>query len=454
MSVWWAEHAWLGEEHAEQGVLIKTAGGTITRVDRNVLTPPEGATILRGLTLPGLVNAHSHAFHRALRGRTQAERGTFFTWRERMYNVASRLEPDTYYALARATFTEMLLAGITTVGEFHYLHHRPDGTPYASPTAMAMAVARAATDAGIRLTLLDTCYLRGGFGLGPDDPHVPLSPAQLRFGDGTAIAWSERATLTHQQLESATVRVGAAVHSVRAVPAEDLRTVADWAHAHTAPIHVHVSEQPAENEDCQNIYGCSPTELLARHGVLDHLASAVHATHLTVTDVQLLATNGASACFCVTTERDLADGIGPAAQLAAAGVNLTVGSDSHAVIDLFEETRGIELGERVRSGHRGYFRACDLLESATSRGAASLGWPELGRLIVGALADFVTVSPDSVRMAGAEPKTFLETVVFAAVASDVHHVVVNGVTVVEKGTHVRYPNVVADLTRAITSVCT
>ncbi|MCM0678415.1 formimidoylglutamate deiminase, partial [Micromonospora phytophila] len=248
-SRWLAEHAWL-PDHAEPtpDVLIETAEGRITAVTpllgaAGVATGVEvlgDAVRLPGLTLPGLANAHSHAFHRALRGRTQGGRGDFWTWREQMYAVAARLDPDSYLALARATYAEMALAGVTCVGEFHYLHHNPDGTPYDDPNAMGQALVEAAAHAGIRLTLLDTCYLTAGV------DAQPLAGPQLRFGDGDALRWAERVTAFTPANTHA--RVGAAIHSVRAVPAGQLATVAGWADRRGAPLHVHLSEQPAEND--------------------------------------------------------------------------------------------------------------------------------------------------------------------------------------------------------------
>jgi formiminoglutamate deiminase len=461
-SVFWAEHLWPGEGEVRHGVVVEVAGDRIVTVAVDVDAPPAGSTVLTGVTLPGLVNAHSHAFHRALRGRTQVGSGSFWTWRDVMYSVAARLTPENYEALATAVFTEMVRAGVTTVGEFHYVHHTLDGTPHDDPIAMSRALVRAAATAGIRLTLLDTCYLVGGFapeqaadettGAGVEQAHVPLSPAQLRFGDGTAAAWARRATIARDSLSGPTVVVGAAVHSVRAVPERALATVASWAHGHDAPLHVHVSEQPAENEDCLRLLGSTPVALLRRHGVLDRRATAVHATHLTPADVEDLAAGDAWACFCVTTERDLADGIGPAGELVEAGVQLTVGSDSHAVVDLFEEARGIESGQRLLSGRRGWFGAEQLLTAATVQGARSLGWDDGGTIAPGALADFVTVSLDSVRLADARADSLLESVVFAATAADVATVVVGGEVVVRDGVHVLVPSPGAALRDAIAAV--
>ena len=419
-----AEHAWLGGAGVEPDVLIEVDGGRITAV-----TPgagrPAGAERLPGLTLPGLVNGHSHAFHRALRGRTHRAGGSFWTWREDMYAVAGILTPESYRTLAAAAFAEMTLAGITCVGEFHYLHHGPDGVPYADPNAMGEAVLAAAADAGIRITLLDTCYLAGGFGR-------PLEGPQRRFGDGDAAAWADRAG---ELRGTDTARTGAAIHSVRAVPADQLPPVAAWAGERNAPLHVHLSEQRAENDDCRAAHGRTPTELLAEAGALGPRTTAVHATHLSARDAGLLGGSRSTVCLCPTTERDLADGIGPARELADAGAPLSLGSDSHAVVDLFEEARGVELHERLATQRRGHWPAADLLSAATAGGAVSLGWPEAGRIAVGAPADVVTVRLDSVRLAGARPATLLESVVFAATAADVREVLVAGRRVVTGGRH-------------------
>ncbi|MEU8270838.1 formimidoylglutamate deiminase [Sphaerisporangium sp. NPDC049002] len=439
MSVFYADHAWLGGEGTVAGVVVEVGGGRVTAVRQGVATPPPGAVHLRGVTVPGLANAHSHAFHRALRGRTQRERGTFWTWRRQMYDVAARLTPDTYHALARAAYAEMALAGVTCVGEFHYLHHDTGGRPYASPNAMGEALIAAAAEAGIRVTLLDTCYLRGGFGM-------PLEGPQLRFGDRDVEAWADRAAGLKGGEHA---RVGAAVHSVRAVPSEAIGAVSGWARERGAPLHFHLSEQVAENEACLSAYGRTPAELLAEHGALGPLSTAVHATHLTPHDLTLLGESRTGVCMCPTTERDLADGIGPARALADAGSPLSLGSDSNAVVDLFEEARGVELDERLATRERGHWLASDLLRAATSGGHASLGWPEAGRIEVGVPADLVTVTLDSVRMAGSPVGALVESVVFAATAADVREVVAGGRRVVTDGRHLLVDDVPAALTAAI-----
>ncbi|MFB7918599.1 formimidoylglutamate deiminase [Streptomyces sp. NPDC056061] len=446
-ATYWLSHAWLGT-HVEPGVALDVSGGTVAGVRTGVATPPPGATVLRGLTLPGLANTHSHAFHRALRSTVQVGSGTFWTWRETMYQVASRLNPDSYHDLARAVYAEMALAGITAVGEFHYLHHAPDGTPYADPNAMGEALIAAAGEAGIRITLLDTAYLAAGFGTRPGQYQEP-DPHQLRFSDTTADAWAERASLLKGGDHAL---IGAAIHSVRAVPAAQLATVAAWAEERQAPLHVHLSEQIAENRACLLAHGRTPTRLLADHGVLGARTTGIHNTHLTGGDITLLGSSGTGTCMCPTTERDLADGIGPASALQRAGSPLSLGSDSHAVIDLFEEARAMELDERLRTRTRGHWTAAALLRAATVDGHRALGRPEAGVLETGAPADLTTVALDSVRTAGPPPRLAAEVAVFAASAADVRHTVVAGRHIVRDGRHTLIEDVPEALASAISAL--
>ena len=424
MATFHCELAWLGDDRAAADVLVTVEGDRISAVEPGATAPPD-STHLAGLTLPGLANAHSHAFHRALRGRTQAGSGSFWTWREQMYALAARLDPDSYQALARATFAEMAMAGISCVGEFHYLHHQAGGVTYADPNAMGAAVVAAAAEAGLRITLLDTCYLQGGFDVAADE-------TQRRFSDGDVLAWATRAS-AHTARPG--LRIGAAVHSVRAVEPADIEVVAAWASDHDAPLHAHVSEQPAEHDQCLAVLGRTPMQVLAdRHALTDRF-TAVHATHAAEADLDLLGAAGGWCCLCPTTERDLADGIGAARAMRDSGVRLTLGSDSHAVIDLLEEARAVELDERLASGIRGSHDAASLLRAATEGGHASLGWPDAGRIEVGALADLTTISLDSVRTVGASADDALEVAVFAAMAADVRHVVIGGRVVVVDGHH-------------------
>jgi len=413
VTTYWCERAWLGAAGFVDGVVVEVDGTHITDVTRGAA--PHGAEQLVGLTVPGFANCHSHAFHRALRGRTQQQRGDFWTWRETMYGVADRLDPDTYYALALATYREMAVTGITAVGEFHYLHHGAGGAPYGDPNAMGHSIIAAAHEAGLRITLLDACYLSAGFGAAPEG-------VQRRFSDGTVDVWRDRVTTLAADVTDPAVVVGAAIHSVRAVPHTDLGAVASA--LLDAPLHVHLSEQVAENTACLKRHGCTPTQLLAVQGVLTERLSAVHATHLTAGDIALLGNATCNACFCPTTERDLADGIGPSRRLADAGATLTLGSDSHAVIDMHEEMRAVELDERLHTQQRGHWTAEALLRAATVDGHRSLGFFDAGQIEPGAWADLVTIAAASPRTAGTGSDA--ETAVFAATAADVTSVIASG----------------------------
>jgi formiminoglutamate deiminase len=421
VTAYWCEYAVL--EYPRPGVRIVEEDGRIVAVEAEV-EPAPGDTRLAGLVLPGFANAHSHAFHRALRGRTHDGAGDFWAWRERMYAVADQLDPDSYLALARATYAEMALAGVTCVGEFHYLHHPPGGGRYDDPNAMSEALVQAAADAGVRLTLLDACYLAGGL---QADGHLPLDDVQLRFSDGDAESWEGRVA---QLPERPGLRIGAAVHSVRAVPAAQLPTVVQAAAGR--PLHVHVSEQPDENWQCQAFYGTTPAGVLEKAGALGPSTTAVHAVHLSGHDVERLGRSGTTVCACPSTEADLADGVGPFRTLRDAGSPLCLGSDQHALIDLIGEARLLETNQRLVTGERGHFRLGHFVDALTEHGHRSLGWPDAGAIAPGWRADLVAVRMDSVRTAGCAPGQVL----MAASAADVHSVITDGRVVVSEGRHV------------------
>jgi formiminoglutamate deiminase len=447
----YCDQAWLGpEEGFAWGVVVSVAaGGLITGV-RAGQEPPAGAVRLGGdFCLPGFVNSHSHAFHRALRGVSETRAGDFWTWRQIMYTVASRLDPDSYRELASLVYAEMLLAGYTAVGEFHYLHHQEGGVPYDDPNEMSRSLLAAASAAGIRLTLLDACYLQAGV------DGSPLTGTQLRFSDSSGEGWSERvARLLSSPPEAAeTTRFGAAIHSVRATPRRAIETVAALAASEGLPLHVHLSEQRRENEECLKVLGLTPTDLLADCGALSPHTTAVHATHLTASDLGQLGLATCGVCACPTTERDLGDGVGPFSDLAVAGAVLSIGSDSHAVIDPFEETRAVELNERLSKERRGLSSVRALLDAGTSGGSRALGWPE-GGIRVGAMADLVSIRMDSPRLAGPPwshgspggrqgsdeledlpAAALLARILFAGSSADIHTVVVGGRVVVEAGEH-------------------
>jgi formimidoylglutamate deiminase len=313
--------------------------------------------------LPGMVNAHSHAFQRAIRGRTEfrtSSRDTFWTWREMMYRAAERLSPEDLYDASRMAFLEMALSGITSVGEFHYLHHNPDGTPYDDPNLLAKQVVSAARDVGVRIALLRVAYARAGF-------QVEANPRQSRFitrdadtfikhldalandlareygarDGGAGAAGAERGATA-----AAGAWAGVAPHSVRAVPLPYLREVCAHARERQIVAHMHVAEQPAENEACLAEHGRTPVRLLADENLLDERFTAVHAVHITAEEAHALSR--ANVCACPTTERNLGDGVVPADLLFDAGVSVALGTDSHAQIDLLEDARELEYHLRLQ----------------------------------------------------------------------------------------------------------
>jgi formiminoglutamate deiminase len=402
---WHAEQAWVG--YAARDVLIEVQEGRIKSVTEGVASPPPGAVALGGWTLPGLANVHSHAFQRSLRGKLESGGGDFWEWRRLMYEAVRRFDPDTYLRFAIGVFREMLAAGITAVGEFHYLHGHGN--------AMGEMLIGAARLQGIRITLIDACYLRGGM------DGRPLDETQQSFSDGDAERWAER---VDQLQEADGVRIAAAIHSVRAVDPQSMRTVAGWARRRKTPLHVHLAEQPAEVEECLAVEGCTPAQLLEREGILGPDLTAVHSINVNADDVKLLGGHGVSVCACPTTERDLGDRVGPMHELTQAGSALCLGTDSNGVIDLFEEARAVELDERRATGRRVLHQPIDLFRAATVGGMRALGW-DAGELKPGMLADFITI--------GESPEQLtIDDVVFCRSAREVTNVVVGGRTVISR----------------------
>jgi formiminoglutamate deiminase len=437
----WCEQAILGDPifgRVESGVLVEESDGTITNVAIGEL-PSSGSCRLAGIVLPGLANVHSHTFQRALRGTVERGGGDFWGWREQMYALAAVIEPESMRELCAATFAEMVLAGVTTVGEFLYLHHRRDGRPYADPDEMTSAVIAAAESAGIRLSVIDTCYLSGGIG-------EPLSGSQRRFGDGDVERWGER---IERFVPSARARLCAGAHSVRALAPKDIEFIAAFAKKQSLPLHFHLSEQPLENEQCLAAYGRTPAELLDDCGALGSSSVAVHATFLSDDDVRRLGSSETTVCLCPSTEENLGDGAPRAESLAAAGSSLAVGTDSNSRIDLLQEAREIELVERMDRGRRAIHAPETLLAAATSRGTRALGWPDAGAIEIGRRCDLVALDAASTRLAGAIEADPISAVVFTAGAADVTDVVVDGRIVVDQRSHTRFADVGGSLSRVI-----
>ena len=437
-----AKYAWLSGENCASDVRITIENSIITSITPNSQAKSKDMKS-NGVVMPGFVNTHSHAFHRALRGRTHGGSGLgdFWAWRTLMYQVANRLTPENYLQLATAVFSEMALAGVTTVGEFHYVHHQQNGKPYEDPNEMGKVIIEAAKRAGIRLTLLDVAYLHGGLN------NQPLGTEQRRFTDSTVENWLARIEMLGAPSTMHTI--GLAPHSVRAVNESELAQIAK--HRKNRVVHIHVSEQPAENEACKAATGRTPTHLLHDAQLLGSFATAVHATHLEANDIALLGQTKTFSCFCPTTERDLADGIGPSERLASSGSSLCLGTDSHAVIDMFEEARAVEMNQRLISHRRGVHRSEELLAAATINGASSLGSKKHG-LVVGANADFIAVAIDTVRLATFDPSNGAAHLVHGATSSDVSDVWVGGEHIVQNHIHKAMPNIAEELRAAIESV--
>jgi formimidoylglutamate deiminase len=394
---------------------------------------------LRGKALlPGFINTHSHSFQRLIRGRAESRAVSgrdFWSWRNTMYQAAALLSPEDVYDVARMCFLEMVRAGITTVGEFHYLHNAPNGTVYDDPNLLAHQVIAAAQSVGLRIVLLRSAYLRSGYEVSPD-------PGQRRFFEQADAFLSNMARLrASYAADSADVGFGVAPHSIRAMPLKELREIATWARSNSLPIHMHVAEQIAENTACQQEYGCTPVELLAREGLLGDDFVAVHAIHLTSQEVNALADARAIVCSCPTTERNLGDGIVPVDALMKAGVRHALGSDSQAQIDPLEDARELDYHLRLAQQERAVLDQIDgqtissrLFNCATRDGAEALGI-ESGALGLGEYGDMVSIDLADISVAGHTPETLLPLLVFGANRTAIRDVVVNGRMILQDGRH-------------------
>ena len=404
---------------------------------------PVQAVPLQGRALlPGFINAHSHAFQRLIRGRTQWRpwgegREDFWSWREAMYAAALTLSAEDVYHVSRFCFLEMLRAGITAVGEFHYLHHRPDGEPYPDPNELAARVIAAAESVGLRIVLLNVCYATGGIG-------VDLSERQRRFGSNTAEEFLDRTDALKASVRGSDLAgIGLAPHSLRAVPRVWLPRLAAWALEQDVPLHMHVAEQPAEVQATTRAFGLRPVELLAEDGLLDEHFTAVHATHLTDGEVSALARSGATVCACPTTERDLGDGFLRGYDLLTAGGRVALGTDSHTNLDFLEEMRLLEYHERLQRLRRVVVgeRVDDRLEvspalirAGTSAGATSLRL-DAGAIQEGSLADLVAVDLDHLSLQGWTADTLGAMLALSGTSDVVSDVWVHGRQRVEARTH-------------------
>lgn len=454
----------------ERGLaLVCNSSGEIVRLVRvSELHDEKRVNLSRRAMLPGMVNAHSHAFQRVLRGRTEYrtsnQQDSFWTWREMMYSAATRLTPEDVYDASRMAFLEMALSGITAVGEFHYLHHAPDGRAYHDPNMLAKEVVRGARDVGLRIALLRVAYARSGF-------QVEANPKQARFIEREPAIYLKNLERLIDDLNesggkppsgpanSATAWVGVAPHSVRAVPLRYLRDVIGYAKEKDLQIHMHVAEQPAEVSACIEEYGRTPIALLDSEGLLGERFTAVHAIHVSPKAIPALARAGALVCACPTTERNLGDGVVPADGYFKHGVRVCFGTDSHAQIDLLEDARELEYHLRLQRLERAVLEvssevpsvksqvpgpatiAASLFAGATINGAQSIG-ASGGILEARRPADFFTVDLDDPSIAGSSPDDLLASIVFASSRAAVREVVVGGQPIVSDGQHLIQEEVV------------
>ena len=401
--------------------------------------PPEGAERVRGHLIPGMPNLHSHAFQRALAGRTgrairSGEGDSFWTWRQAMYGFLDRVDADAFEAIAAQAYVEMLKAGYTAVAEFHYVHHDPQGRPYADPAELSRRVISAACNAGIALTLLPVFYAHAGFG------GAPATAGQRRFVH-TLDTFAQLVAILVREIDASGIALGVAPHSLRAVTPAELAAVVALAPS-GGPIHIHAAEQTREVADCVAWSGARPVEWLLDHAGVDLRWCVVHATHVTPAETQRLAASGAVAGLAPTTEADLGDGTFAACAYVAAGGAFGVGSDSNTIVDPFAELRQLEWSQRLARLERNVLAADDvpvgrfLYAQALAGGARALAQP-VGAIAVGRRADFGVLDGDDPALAELPPDASLDAAIFGPCRRPVRDVMVAGRWVVRDGRHPR-----------------
>jgi formimidoylglutamate deiminase len=420
---------WNGGFIANGGVLVSEDGRFLEASEKTQNASTRIVDLPGKALLPGFVNVHSHSFQRLIRGKSESRIVSgkdFWSWRGTMYHAASQLEPQDVYDVARMAFLEMVLAGTTTIGEFHYLHNAPNGQPYDDPNLLSKQVIAAARSVGVRIVLLRTAYLRSGH-------ELPRDLRQIRFFESRSAFLHNMSALLHDSSATQSeVRFGVAPHSVRAVPLHDLREIAAWSRENKLPLHMHVAEQVAENAACLREYGSTPVQLLSKEMLLGPDFTAVHAIHISRGEIAMLAEANATICSCPTTERNLGDGIIAADNVMAAGIRVAFGSDSQAQIDPLEDARELDYHLRLEHQERAILDGIEaqtlasrLFDCATIHGARALDLPG-GGLTSGSFADFFTVDLNDVSIAGHSAEDLLPLIVFALNRSAIRDVVVNG----------------------------
>ena len=434
----WVPLAWLPGGWQRDVLLRVGDDGRWAEVHPGVVTPPEAALRLNGPLLPGLVNAHSHAFQRAFAGlseQRESESDDFWSWRERMYRVALRTTPTQLHAVAAQLYLELLQGGYTQVCEFHYLQHEVDGRPYADPMALSWALADAATEAGMGLTLMPALYERAGF------TQPVLRDEQRRFALGATGVWQAAQAIAASGRPL--LRAGLVLHSLRAAAPASVHALRGLAEDFDGPIHIHVAEQTAEVDDCIAATGQRPIEWLAAQGLLDPRWQLVHATHTVPAEIDAVAASGAGVVICPSTEANLGDGLCDLPRWLAAGVPLSVGSDSHATRCWREELRWLDYGQRLALRRRNVAAApqagqpstaARLFERALLGGGTAAGEPLWG-LQPGARADALVADPAEPALLGIAPEHTLDALVFSSPGRPWRDVMVAGRWVLRDGRH-------------------
>jgi formimidoylglutamate deiminase len=448
----WAPVAWLADGWRRRVLLRVGADGRWASIDTEVVRPPEGAVVLAGPLLPGLVDAHSHAFQRAFAGlaeRRESDSDDFWSWRERMYGVALRITPAQLRAVAAQLYVELLLGGYTQVCEFHYVQHDAGGGPYADPLEMSWALADAAAEAGVGLTLLPVLYERAGFA------QPALRTDQRRFAMDAHGVWAaaSRITASRRPLLDA----GLAIHSLRAAAPASIAALREMAADFDGPIHIHVAEQTAEVVDCIEATGARPVEWLLRQGLLDRRWQLVHATHTVPGEIEAVAASGAGVVLCPSTEANLGDGLADLRGWLDAGVPLGIGSDSHVTRDVLEELRWLDYGQRLALRERNVAAAPRAGEPSTAQrlfvralqgGAAAAGDAASG-LKPGARADALVVDVNDAALLGIPASRLLDALVFSSPARPWRDVMVAGRWVVREHRHARQSEIAARFAAAM-----